>query len=394
MRTRHLRPRRLPTLLIALGVGLTVGAPGASAAPGWTIVPSPSPTPGTDLNGVAVLGATSAWSVGQTQRYSSHDDMAILRWDGTAWSLAAAPNSRCYDEGLNDVAFTSASNGWAVGETPVSVHRPSTCFDPPRRGPLAVHWNGSTWTVVPTPVPTTGRGILYGVAAAAPNDVWAVGRTSYQTPLISHFDGVAWRTVPAPAQSAADLKDVAVVSARDVWAVGDAIANPDGTSSPLILRFDGTAWRRVASPAGPGYRTLDSVAAVGPSDVWAVGVKNPGTTPRPFAVHFDGVRWQEASLPALPAGMIGRLAGVTVTSASEIWAVGAQRQNSDLANDRTLTMRFDGARWSIVPSPNRDLSTGNRLNAVGVDRSSGETWAVGEWGFSVPATLTMRYARQ
>ena len=60
------------------------------------------------------------------------------------------------------------------------------------RVPLAEHWDGSAWTRIPT-APDADLGELYGVAAVASDDVWAVGYTPYsiasRRPLIQHWDG-------------------------------------------------------------------------------------------------------------------------------------------------------------------------------------------------------------
>ena len=85
---------------------------------------------------------------------------------------------------------------------------------------------------------------------------------------------------------------------------------------------------------------------------------------------------------ALTCGLLNRqngaltssdqLSGVSYVSDSESWAVGnvgvAQKSN------QTLTERFDGSAWSVVPSPN--VGTGN--NALnGVSMIPGAGWAVG-----------------
>ena len=58
-------------------------------------------------------------------------------------------------------------------------------------GALTIHWDGSSWTIVPS----ASSGTLNGVAAVASNDVWAVGSIvvgSDQT-LIEHWNGSQWQ---------------------------------------------------------------------------------------------------------------------------------------------------------------------------------------------------------
>jgi hypothetical protein len=40
---------------------------------------------------------------------------------------------------------------------------------------LIEHWNGSAWTIVPSPNVGSGNNSLAAVAARSANDVWAVG---------------------------------------------------------------------------------------------------------------------------------------------------------------------------------------------------------------------------
>src|SRR5207253_1359432 len=81
---------------------------------------------------------------------------------------------------------------------------------------LVEHWNGSQWSVVPSPN-GAGNNALNGVAAVSANDVWAVGSISNQT-LIEHWDGTQWNIVPNPGNGI--LYAASALSANDVWAVG------------------------------------------------------------------------------------------------------------------------------------------------------------------------------
>jgi hypothetical protein len=63
------------------------------------------------------------------------------------------------------VVAISADDVWAVGWTGGNS------------GPITLieHWNGSTWSVVPSPNPSATDNHLWGVTALATNNVWAVG---------------------------------------------------------------------------------------------------------------------------------------------------------------------------------------------------------------------------
>ena len=98
---------------------------------------------------------------------------------------------------------------------------------------LVEHWNGTAWTVVPSPNAVgmgTYANFLSDVTSISANDIWAVGYT-YSSPspggqtLIEHWDGISWSIVPGPnlGTSPSELFGVAAVSANDVWAAGDYI---------------------------------------------------------------------------------------------------------------------------------------------------------------------------
>src|SRR5438876_902472 len=95
-----------------------------------------------------------------------------------AWNVVRSPGVKGYPE-LRAVAAISTSDAWAVGEDYLNSGDILT---------LTEHWNGTSWSVIPSPnpgvYPSNG---LYGVAAVSTSDVWAVGYAaggdgaSYQT---------------------------------------------------------------------------------------------------------------------------------------------------------------------------------------------------------------------
>src|SRR5206468_2921576 len=133
------------------------------------------------------------WTVGL---YSP--DMATYatlteHWNGTQWSLVPSPNVGSLENYLYSVAAVAANDVWAVGY--------SSNYGSPQRT-LIEHWNGTQWSVVPSPNVGSNRNYLRWVAQVGPNDVWAVGTywnaASVQQTLTLHWDGRAWSVVPSP----------------------------------------------------------------------------------------------------------------------------------------------------------------------------------------------------
>ena len=98
-------------------------------------------------------------------------------------------------------------------------------------GPLIAHWNGTAWTITPSPA----AGTLTGITARSASDVWAVGYTTGPADPHPALNGTAWTTVSSPnVGSASQLTSVsASPGAAIVWA---AISGLSGSFNPLTLR--------------------------------------------------------------------------------------------------------------------------------------------------------------
>jgi hypothetical protein len=64
--------------------------------------------------------------------------------------------------------------------------------------------------------------------------------------------------------------------------------------------------------------------------------------------HWNGTQWSVVSSPN-PGTNYDSLEGVAAISASDVWAVGAYLYGADT---QTLVEQWDGTQWSVVPSPN------------------------------------------
>ena len=65
---------------------------------------------------------------------------------------------------------------------------------------LTEHWNGTTWSVVPSPNPQPSRAsFLQSVAVLSESNIWAVGFyiRNYDRTLLEHWDGSQWTVVPS-----------------------------------------------------------------------------------------------------------------------------------------------------------------------------------------------------
>ena len=364
------------------------GTDWSSIAPGW---PEES-----ELFGVAAVAPDDVWMVGG---YQSGGRALIAHWNGSALQTVPHPNPGAFNR-LYAVTAISADDVWAVGE-----------YTDPISKTLALHWDGTSWTHVPTP---TGAGYshLYGVSAVAANEVFAVGDDGTNA-FSLRWDGSQWSSLPTPSRGfSTTLRGVSATPAGEVWAVGDS------GSDSVTLRWTGSAWDEVPAPdPGPQFLDLDGVTTISATDAWAVGVHDvTGGRWQTLTMHWDGAEWSIVDSQS-PDPQLNRLLGVSALPSGDAWAVGWTFNSGSLALRRTdadwvriatvnegtgdnvlnaisvhtpqdiwsvghaqqksLTLHYDGAGWTVVPSPNRQY--GIRLEDV-VAVAADDVWAVGWTG--------------
>jgi hypothetical protein len=383
--------RVMPVLAVAAGVtlaasgaawaagGAGTGAPSASGpAPGISASRPPDPAGSSEpgrFYGVAATSAGNAWAVGL-----QGGNGLIMHWSSQSgtyrWRVSSAQPAGFY----GSVAATSVSNAWAVGGT--NWFTPQT---------LAEHWNGTTWTQVPTPTPS-GSAYFEGVAATSTSNAWAVGLIgpgpadqAATTPLIEHWNGTTWtqQQVQEPA-GGGSFSSVAAISATDAWAVGHIGENNLGPWMTLIEHWNGQKWTIVPSPNPSSVSDgLAGVAASSARNVWAAGSSSNGTVNATLMEHWNGSKWVVVPSPT-PTGDV-YLEGVAVGSPTDAWAVGYTRPTTCSPLCGTAALHWNGKRWAVVPSVNPPGSGLSTLEGVAIISPS-NAWAVGtadDWSATV-----------
>ena len=228
------------------------------------------------FNGVVALATDDVYAVGYQPATNGAVLTLIEHWDGKAWSVVSSPNANGTGNVLTSVSANSPTDIWAVGDQVAPGIEART---------LALHFDGINWSVVSTPNVVQGdnldENVLTSVVAVAPNDVTAVGFSlANQTELTMalHWDGVSWSVVPTPNVSSSagsfnTLHGVTAVNGSDLYAVGFfANSSTNGQELTLIEHFDGMAWSIVTSPVRDVAQQLNGVFALpGTTDVWAAG---------------------------------------------------------------------------------------------------------------------------
>ena len=298
---------------------------------------------------------------------------------------------------LHAVAADSPRDAWAVGDTGDPIFPPEQT--------LILHWNGRSWTQVPSPNPsgTTGFGtnFLTGVTVISRSDAWAVGyyrdvTTNGFHTLVLHWDGTSWTQIASPSPTGGPgqgsfLFSVSAVSSSDVWAVGQY---SNGANQTLVLHWDGNRWTSVAS-ANPGgtisgdQNTLTSISAESSTDAWTVGNFGDPVSHAEHTLieHWDGNAWTVETSPN-PGGSANSnaenfLTSVTAATGTDPLTVGVYRPG--VTSNKTMAFQLSAGQWNQSPTPNPGQPYDSYLSGVTEHataravRSAPEAWAVGEY---------------
>lgn len=326
---------------------------------------------GTCLSDVAGTSADDEWAVGTYMTVTAKAPNTLVEhWDGNRWTQLASPDPGSLQNDLLGVSELSSNDVWAVGFF-------SNLGGNGNLITLIEHWDGSSWSQVPSPSPGTLGASLEAVTAVTPTDAWAVGsfedEMGYQS-LIEHWNGSAWTVVSSPLGGG--LVGVSADSSSDAWAVG---------GSGGIEHWNGTSWVVVQSSSED--LSLSDVAAVTPTDAWAVGSAcRPGepTACQTFIEEWDGTDW--AKVPSPSPGHNGGFYSVSADSVGDVWAVGwyVGGRHGELYD--SLIAQWNGSSWEQVPSPNPGTYDNELYGVSGT--SSQDAWAVGLVGFPGTEDLT------
>jgi hypothetical protein len=204
----------------------------------WSMVPLPSTLGGTGLVAVSTSSASNAWAIG----IDATGHRILLQWNGKTWKVGAtAP----LGVGLTSVA-TSSSKHAVAGGTQTTTKRSNTYL---------MSFNGRKWVHVKAPNP--GIGAVLTAVTMSGKSAWAVGYASKfirvggqpfdeLAAITLHSSGGKWTSQP-DAVGQGVLNGVSAESPKQVYAVGARGLNPDYSTSFSI--YNGHKW--AVEPAKP-----------------------------------------------------------------------------------------------------------------------------------------------
>jgi hypothetical protein len=221
--------------------------------------------------------------------------------------------------------------------------------------PYADLWNGTAWTLLPSPQPPSGGSQLQlnSVFCLHPTFCLAAGEYYgfYTQPVTERWNGTTWAPLTTPAPSGAvdsQLNSVSCSSATDCMVVGAVNEGDEGTVGPFSDTWNGTTWTVNTAPM---QAFAYGVACPVGTFCEAVGT---GSASTPYAQSWNGTTWTAQSL-SLPAGAtLPTLYSVWCGSATDCVAVGTYKQGPW----HPLTEAWNGTTWTKMPTqPIADLKS-------------------------------------
>ena len=353
-------------LLVAASPGHAAPAP--AAGPHWSLVASPDQN-GDGQNGlyaVSALSSTDAWAVGFTSVRSSNTFQTLIEhWDGATWSIVPSPSPGLTYNTLLTVLAIAPDDVWAAGSK----------YDSGPTSNLFLHWDGGSWTVVPNPALPDGAEFWTQSLTRIPGTSTFIAAGSSFDPqsgaermLALEWTGSAWKILPAktPVGLPGRFQAVAAANGHDIVGVGVISTASGQAGKALGEQWDGATFRMIRPHSPwPGDNQLLGITRVpGSTNMWAVGWgKNSG--PRAITEYWDGTDWTVE--PTATTNEEGLLYGVAAVRSDRVWAVGSAFTGGPLVE------RWNGTSWSVETMPDGRY----RLYSVTRIPGTGQLWAVG-----------------
>jgi len=345
-------------LVLTMLLALVAGQVEASAAAGWSIVPSPNPlAPQAQLTATSCTSPSACTSVGLAVDGAGAIVALAERRDGTAWTVQSTPMPA---DGIASeflgVSCSSATACTAIGDYTNSAHTRLT---------LAEAWNGTTWAVQATPNPSTltyASAVLAAVSCTSATACTAVGYSAVisSTAMAEGWDGTSWHlesTAKLTGSKFSNLAGISCTSATTCIAVGfyDDIT---GTRATLAERWNGSTWARQQMLTSLTGGELFGVSCTSATSCIAVGTKGSTT----LAERWNGTLWTGQTTVNPTGALSSSLAAVSCTSATACTAVGSYSVNT---TTQPLAERWNGSAWVLQSAPLPSIAIDGQLLGVG-----------------------------
>jgi len=330
----------------------------------WSIVASPNPanSDGSALIAVSCTATTACMAVGDYASSSGTYAPLAMSFNGASWTIQPPLNPSTIDAGLFGVSCTSQSSCTAVGGS-VSTKNPGLL--------LVEVWDGSTWsTQRPFQKRTALGSALDSVSCVSASFCMSVGTDEIDDPIADIWNGGSWKSTPAPAgNGGGGMFGVTCLTTTNCIAVGGSAIATD--TDGLAEQWNGKVWTIMQMPPGDGE--LESVSCTSATACIAIGIEIGESGPAPLAESWNGTTWSVMTLPSLGAGSNEtELNAISCSSPNSCVAVGVSETSED--TDLPIIVSWNGTVWS---TENSAKISSTALDLTGVACTSAGCMATG-----------------
>jgi hypothetical protein len=297
----------------------------------WTTQTTRNYQPVDDLlTSVSCVSTTACMAVGEHSACCQDETPLAEFWSRGRWTLELIPlPANAFEPRLTSVSCTSATACTAVGY----YLRPADGYT---AAALVESWNGTSWHVQSAAAadPTVSRELgsvsCTSLSACTAVGEWDTGSFPILT-LAERWDGTSWSVQPTPNPTAGPSVEsaftgVSCASVTDCVTAG--FWTDAHTSGPLAEGWDAGTWTLQTMP--PNLGPLSGIDCPSVTGCVAVGVDRSSPRALPLAEGWDGTSWTVQSFPVVPNSTSSQLTAVSCTSATACTAVGyaANTQNT------------------------------------------------------------------
>ena len=150
------------------------------------------------LTSLSALSPSDIWASGSASWDTSTRPL-IERFDGKGWRIVRMPNQPIKHRDVYQILAVNAGSVWIVGDHWNPHVGPHTIWVKT----LIEHWNGSNWSIVPSPNTSCHQNVLGSIHILGQHDGWAPGEGGYCGRHASpgtrsfrlHWNGIRWTLV-------------------------------------------------------------------------------------------------------------------------------------------------------------------------------------------------------
>jgi hypothetical protein len=137
----------------------------------------------------------------------------------------------------------------------------------------------------------------------SPTDGWATGNDASGAGIFLHYTDGTWAQAAAIPDTTFDT--VSMTSPDEGWASGTR-----GERGTTLYHYSRGAWAPIDLPEPNHLRFIQGISALGPGNMWALGIETAGWRDRGILLHYQVGKWSSVAIPKSPPESAGQFIDV------------------------------------------------------------------------------------